>query len=230
MSPPRQRAPETAEARICDAIRAAVLERRLLPGTPLQELPLGDFFGVSRTIVRQALRRLDQEGLVQLRARRVAVVSRPSIDDVRHVFSARRVIEAAAVDRVAIVATSRALASLERLVADENAAYARGDRRRGLSLSLAFHQRIADLSGNPILARYLRELVLQSSLAIALHEGRSDMHEHAGHDAVVEALARRDGRRAARLMAAHLDELERRLAVERTDAAPSLETIFGARH
>ena len=222
-SRPRQ----SAEARICDAIRTAILERRLPPGTKLQEVPLGEFFGVSRTIVRQALRRLDHEGIVSLRAKRVAVVARPSADDVRHAFAARRVIEVAAVAAAAKLASAAQLAALKRLVQDEDAAYARDDRRRGLMLSLAFHHRLADLSGNPILARYLRELVLQSSLAIALYERDGVVHERADHDALVAALARRDGRRAARLMADHLAELERRLAFDRTERAPSLEAIFG---
>ena len=82
-----------AEARICDAVRAAILERRLAPGTKLPEIPLGEFFGVSRTIVRQALRTLAHEGIVALRDRRVAVVARPSAADVAHMFTARRAIE-----------------------------------------------------------------------------------------------------------------------------------------
>lgn len=225
----RARPPDSAESRICDAIRGAILERRLVPGTKLQEVPLGAFFGVSRTIVRQALRRLDHEGLVSLRAKRVAVVARPSPDDVRHAFGARRVIEIAAVSAVAEHASAAELSGLRRLVAEENAAYARGDRRKGLALSLGFHHRLADLSGNPILARYLRELVLRSSLAIALYEKDGVVHERADHDALVAALARRDARRAARLMAEHLDELQRRLVVAPTDQEASLAAIFGAR-
>lgn len=227
MAAPRQRQPDSAETRICDAIRMAILERRLSPGTKLQEVPLGEFFGVSRTIVRQALRRLDHEGIVSLRAKRVAVVARPSADEVRHTFAARRVIEVAAVASAAQQASAADLLSLKRLVHDENAAYARDDRRRGLTLSLAFHHRLAELSGNPILARYLRELVLQSSLAIALYERGGVVHERADHDALVAALVRRDRRRATALMADHLAELERRLALERTERVPSLEAIFG---
>lgn len=216
-----------AEARICDAIRQAILERRLEPGTKLQEVPLGEFFGVSRTIVRQALRRLDAEGVVDLREKRVAVVARPSAADVRHTFAARRVIEAGAVEAATARAGRADLAALRKLVRDENAAYASGDRTRGLGLSLEFHHRIGGLSGNPVLARYLRELTLLTSLAIALYEKSGVVHAHADHDALVEAIAARDGRRAARLMAGHLDELESRLALDPRDGAPSLAEIFG---
>src|SRR5664279_5732306 len=105
-----------AEARICDAVRTAILERRLAPGTKLQEIPLGAFFGVSRTIVRQALRN-----------RRVAVVARPSAAEVAQVFAARRAIEAAVVDQVCARITRVEIAALRQLVRDEEGAYRRGD-------------------------------------------------------------------------------------------------------
>jgi len=222
----RRQAAGSAEARICDAIRASILARRLAPGTKLQELALGRHFGVSRTIVRQALRRLDHEGIVSLREKRVAVVARPSAADVKHTFAARRMIEAAAVEAAVARIDKASIAALKRLVRDEDAAYARGDRGAGLDLSLAFHHRVAELCGNPVLARYARELVLQSSLAIALYERSGVAHARADHDALIDAIARRDGRRAARLMAAHVDELGSRLSLDGS-AAPSLAAMLG---
>lgn len=216
-----------AEARICDAVRTAILERRLAPGTKLQEVALGTHFGVSRTIVRQALRTLAHEGIVALRDRRVAVVARPSAADVGHVFAARRAIEGAAVEHVCARITRAEIATLRRLVRDEEAAYRRGDRAAGLKLSLGFHQRIGELCGNPVLARYLGELVLRTSLAVALYEEASAAHAHADHVELTDAIAHRDGKRALRLMAVHLTGLERELHLEAAPAAPSLADIFG---
>ena len=217
-----------AEARICDAVRTAILERRLAPGTKLQEIPLGDFFGVSRTIVRQALRTLAREGIVALRDRRVAVVARPSAADVAHVFAARRAIEAAVVEHVVAKATRAELAALRQLVRDEEAAYRRGDRTGGLLLSLGFHRRLSELCGNPVLDRYLTELVLQTSLAVALYEQPDRIHAHADHVGLVEAMGKRDAKRAARLMTEHLADLERDLDAATAASAPSLAAIFGA--
>ncbi len=217
-----------AEARICDAVRTAILERRLAPGTKLQEIPLGEFFGVSRTIVRQALRTLAREGIVALRDRRVAVVARPSAADVAHVFAARRAIEAAVVEHVVAHATRAELAGLRQLVRDEEAAYRRGDRAGGLKLSLGFHRRLSQLCGNPVLDRYLTELVLQTSLAVALYEQPDRVHAHADHLGLVDAIGRRDAKRAVRLMTAHLADLERDLDVAAAASSPSLTAIFGA--
>lgn len=217
-----------SEGRLTDAVRTAILERRLAPGTKLQEIPLGAFFGVSRTIVRQALRTLAHEGIVALRDRRVAVVARPSAADVAHVFVARRAVEAAVVELVCGRISRTELASLRRHVNDEEAAYRRGDRPGGLRLSIAFHRRLGELAGNPVLERYLDELVLQTSLAVALYERPDRVHAHADHVALLAALGRRDAKRATRLMRAHLTELERELDAHAPPAAPSLAAIFGA--
>ena len=217
-----------AESRICDAVRMAILERRLAPGTKLQEIPLGEFFGVSRTIVRQALRTLAHEGIVALRDRRVAVVARPSAPEVTHVFAARRAIESAVVEHVCARITRSEIAALRKLVRDEEAAYRRGDRADGLRLSLGFHRRLGELAGNPVLERYLTELVLRSSLAVALYEQPDRVYAHADHLDLTDAIAKRDARRAMRLMSEHLADLERTLHVDAAPATPSLALIFGS--
>ncbi len=215
------------EARICDAVRSAILERRLAPGTKLPEIALGAHFAVSRTIVRQALRTLARAGIVALRDRRVAVVARPSASEVVQMFEARRAVECAVVDHVVARATRAQSAALRRLVHDEESAYKRRDRVAGLRFSLGFHRALAELCGNPVLARYLDELVLQTSLAVALYERPDAVHNHADHLALVDAIGRRDGKRATRLMAEHLATLEKglRLGVARKEA--TLDTIFG---
>jgi len=219
----------SAEGQICDAVRGAILERRLAPGTRLTETSLGTFFGVSRTIIRQALRTLAHEGIVALRDRRVAVVARPSAGDVAHVFEARRAIEGSVVAHAVARMTRGDVAALRKLVREEETAYRRGDRGAGLKLSLEFHRRLASLCGNPVLERYLAELVLQSSLAVALHEQPDTTHDHAGHVGLLDAIARGDARRATRLMADHLSELERGLHLATASDPGSLATIFGGR-
>ncbi len=231
MAPRRRKpsVPESAEDRICGAVRAAILERRLAPGTRLPEIALGEFFGVSRTIVRQALRTLAHEGIVALRDRRVAVVARPSAADVAHVFAARRAVEAAVTEHAVARMTRTEIAAMKRLVREEEAAYRRGDRAGGLTRSLEFHRRLGSLCGNPVLERYLGELVLQSSLAVALYEDREAAHAHASHLALLDAIVRKDGKRAARLMQEHLHELERSLHPSAPLPGPTLADIFGRR-
>jgi DNA-binding GntR family transcriptional regulator len=216
-----------AESLICGAVRTAILERKLAPGTKLPESELGTYFGVSRTIVRQALRKLAHEGIVALRERRVAVIARPSATDVAFTFAARRAVESAVVAHVCELATHAELVALRKLVRDEESAYRRGDRAGGLARSLEFHRRLGTLCRNPVLERYLNELVLMTSLAVALYEDPDAVHAHADHVALADAISQRDGKRAARLMAGHLGKLESGLQSGRPHAERSLDEIFG---
>ena len=78
---------------ICVALRSAILERALLPGMKLPEDSLGERFGASRTIVRQALERLSAEGLVELRHNKGAAVASPSLEEAQDLFELRAQVE-----------------------------------------------------------------------------------------------------------------------------------------
>src|ERR1700710_2829852 len=75
------------------AIRQAIIEQALAPGTKLPEDSLGSHFGMSRTLIRAALARLVSEGLVESQLKRTAVVAQPSVEEARHVFEVRRCLE-----------------------------------------------------------------------------------------------------------------------------------------
>ena len=79
--------------RVYDAIYAAIVDHRLGPGSRLREEELAQTFAVSRTLVRQALHRLAQDGVILLRPNKGAVVPEPTRRDGEHVFDARRVVE-----------------------------------------------------------------------------------------------------------------------------------------
>ncbi len=219
-----------ADERIYRAICDAILERRLLPGTRLQEIALGEFFGVSRTIAHKALLKLAHEGIVSLRPKRVAVVARPSVEETRFVFEARRAVESAVVPHVVRSLSKAQLNELRAMVQAENEAYARGDRAGGTRLSVGFHQRLAELSGNPVLAKYVNELVLRTSLIVALYESPARAaHPHFEHAEIVDRIAAGDEREAARAMVDHLAQLEGNLELKESEESPTLADIFGSR-
>src|SRR3954451_16870747 len=84
---------ETSTQQIRDAIRDAIVERRLSPGTKLSEADVGNLFNVSRTLARAALQALSYEGLVSVEKNRGAFVAYPSPEEARQIFSARRLVE-----------------------------------------------------------------------------------------------------------------------------------------
>ncbi len=83
-----------------------------------------------------------------------------------------------------------------------------GDQRRALALSAQFHNMIAEIAGQPILAGFVRELMSRSSLVIALYWRRPDAtcERHAHHE-LLDAVAAHQGERASELMLSHLVDL-----------------------
>lgn len=228
MTAPSATKPQAPEQRVFDAIRDAILDHRLSPGTKLKEVALAELFAVSRATVRNVLARLGHLHLVELRPNRGAVVATPSVEESRQVFEARRAIEGAIVAKVAASATRAEVAALEAAVAAENAAYASGDERGGLRLSLDFHRRLAAIAGNQVLAAYVEELISRTPLIALAHRGHAPAPcGCADHVAVVGAIAARDATRAVRLMDEHIGHLERALNLERRAQPASLAEVFG---
>lgn len=226
--PVRKPGPASAEQRTFDAIRDAILDHRLAPGTKLREVSLAELFGTSRAAVRSALARLGHAHLVELRPNRGAVVATPSVEESRQVFEARRAVEEAIVAKVARSASARDAALLRKWVATEEAAYARGDEKEGLRLSVDFHRRLAEVAGNAVLSRYLDELVSRTPLIALAHRGQAPTPCGCDdHIALVNAIAANDERRAVKVMREHIGHLERELNLKQPEGPKSLAEVFG---
>jgi len=224
---PDAAAPAMAADRVHDAIYAAVMDHRLAPGTRLREEELAQTFEVSRTLVRQALHRLAQDGVVLLRPNRGAQVPEPTRLDGEHVFDARRVVECEVARRLAGKLSRDQLAELRRLVEAEARALRAGDRSEAIRLSGGFHCQLAQMSGNPIFVRMLEELLPTTSLLMALYKAPGEpMCVAHSHVQLLEVLAEGSGGAAATEMRRHLNEIERSLARPAARVAPPLRDVF----
>ncbi|WP_197538758.1 GntR family transcriptional regulator [Azoarcus sp. KH32C] len=195
-------------------ILAAIIEHRLAPGRKLVEERLAAVFGASRAMIRQVLTRLSHEMVVTLIPNRGAFVAEPTVGEAREVFEARRLIEPALARKLAAGATSAQLARLRQLVVAEEKARAIRDRQQVIKLSGEFHLEIAEMAGNTILARQMRELTLLTCLIITLYDspvGHACPEDE--HRQLLEAFTQRDGERAAALMLHHLDHVEQSLDI-----------------
>ncbi len=216
-----------AEERVHAAIRQAIVDHRLTPGTKLKEVALAELFRVSRATVRGALARLAHAHLVELRRNRGAIIPTPSAAESREVFEARRAIECAIAAKVAAGAPRKDVAALREWVASEAAAYARGDDRGGLRLSIEFHRRLAGMAANAVLARFLDEIVFRTPLIALTHRGHAPSSCGVDdHLALVDAIAAHDPDRAVEVMRAHVDNLERELNLHRPEPPKTLAEVF----
>jgi DNA-binding GntR family transcriptional regulator len=193
------------------AIKRAIIEQALTPGTKLPEDSLGTHFGMSRTLIRAALARLVAEGLVETSQKRTASVAQPSLDEARSVFEVRRCLEAAVVRLVTQRWQPSMGAALEGHVRLEEQAAKQGNTAASARLAGEFHQLLAQLAANPLLERYIGEVVSRCSLILAVY-GRPHSADCAiaEHRAVIEALRAGDLRAARRLMTHHLSSVEHR--------------------
>jgi DNA-binding GntR family transcriptional regulator len=228
-APEQSDPPAVAADRVYAAVYAAVMDHRLPPGARLREEELAQTFAVSRTLVRQALHRLAQDGVVQLRPNRGAQVAEPTRQDGAHVFDARRVVECEVMRRLAGQLDREALQSLRRIVAAEAQATAAQDHREAIRLSGAFHRELARLSGNPLFVRMLDELLPTTSLLMALHKAPGEpMCVAHGHRGLLTALEAASPAAAATEMRRHLNEIERSLDAPAPRAMPALRDVFKA--
>ena len=205
----------------------AILEQRLAPATKLSEEALGEIFGVSRTIIRRALSRLAHEGVVLLRPNRGAVVASPGAEEARQIFYARRMIERAITELACINATPEQIAGLRQMVIEERECFARGDRGMGIRLSGEFHLKLAEAAGNFTLLGFLRSLISQTSLIIALYESNSRTHcSDEEHDKVIDAIESHNVEVAVDLMMRHMDSVDAKLNLEGETASDDLHAVF----
>ncbi|MFT4133651.1 GntR family transcriptional regulator [Labrys sp. (in: a-proteobacteria)] len=216
-----------ADERIHSEIYSAIINHQLRPATPLQEDALATAFGVSRTLIRKVLQQLSHEKLVELIPNKGAIVARPSVEEARQVFEARREIECILIRRLAATITDAEITRLRAAVEAEARAQEQGDKRRRLQLSGDFHRELASLAGNDVLKDFVHELVSRSSLVIALYESPGAVPcAYDEHKRIVDALAKRDGEDAARNMEHHLRHVEAQVDLSDVPARIDFKSLF----
>ncbi|MDN7954005.1 GntR family transcriptional regulator [Burkholderia multivorans] len=229
-SQPRQKDLKSGECtsdEIYERIYLALLEHRLTPGTKLAEERLATIFNASRARVREALSKLAYEQIVEVYPKKGWFVAKPSVEQARDVFEARRVIEPAVMRRLALGMDSEKLSVLQTHLAKEMSARQSEDKRAIIRLSGEFHNLAATLAGNSSFTRSLRELSTLTCLVILVYDApvvascRADEHER-----IVRALAEKDGETAAKIMLEHLDHIEHALKLDAAEEEADLEAIF----
>ncbi|MES2943739.1 MAG: GntR family transcriptional regulator [Pseudomonadota bacterium] len=216
--PPSAAAPATSNptSTIVEALTKAIVEHRLHPGTKLAEQKLADHFGVSRTLVRQALFQLSQNRLIRLEPARGAFVAAPSVLEARQVFAVRRMLEAEMTRAFIRDVTPAKIRALKDHVAQEKKAVARDDVAGRTELLGDFHVRMAELMGNEVLAQLLGELISRCSLITLMYQtATAAEHSNDEHADIVKALAAKDEEKAVYLMNEHLLNVEKNLAFDR---------------
>src|SRR5450432_3107551 len=178
---------------VYQAILRALMEGKLKAGTKLAENPLAEIFGVSRERIRKVLHRLGAERRLEMIPNRGARVPRPTLEDVRSVYEAHRVLEAGVLAQLIRILDDTLLSRLDRHLIAEREAAERLDRAASVKLSGAFHIHLVDALGNLELSRFLRDLLSRSSVMVSVYEpATQSICAVDEHGAIVEALRAKD--------------------------------------
>ncbi|GAV42153.1 GntR family transcriptional regulator [Streptomyces acidiscabies] len=206
-APPVPATRQPAAERVYAHVKQGVLDRRYEGGTLLTEGELADAVGVSRTPVREALLRLEVEGLIRLYPKKGALVLPVSAQEIADVVETRLLIEKHAV-RKAVPAPAALIARLAELLERQKEEAGRGDLAAAAVTDRCFHAEIVRSGGNEILTRLydqLRDRQLRMGVAI--------MHAHPDriakslveHEQILDALRSGDAEAAVSIVCRHVD-------------------------
>ncbi|MBW0102768.1 GntR family transcriptional regulator [Pseudonocardia sp. KRD291] len=153
--------PQGAQERVLDGVRRAIIEGRHLPGQPLSEVALAAEHDVSRTPVREALKQLQIEGLVEIRPRVGSFVRAPSRREVVELFELKEMLEGMGARLLAARGPVHELDALEENIERSGEAVARADAQRYAGLVHEFHELIVTGANNTQLVTHYRTLMNQ---------------------------------------------------------------------
>ncbi len=201
---------------VCETLREAIREGILEPGERLMEIQIAEELGVSRTPVREAIRKLELEGYVVMLPRRGTYVANLSIKDINEVFEIRSSIDALAAGLAAERITDEELEQMERMLVATVDAFEHGDKNRVVDYDSQFHDVLYCASRNDRLVgiiNNLREQLTRFRSISMAHPGRmkATMDEHSR---LVEAIAQRDVELAQTLARQHMENAEQALLLD----------------
>lgn len=156
----------TAADRAHGFIRDEILHGRLAPGTMLSENELAANLSMSRTPVRAALTRLQDEGWVTIYPQRGALVRELTDQEVREAAEVRHALETAGVQRATLPDRERLTASLSGNIDEQTQALGRRDFAAFTTLAMSFHRAFAELAANTVLLEIYDRLLDRQQLSI----------------------------------------------------------------
>jgi DNA-binding GntR family transcriptional regulator len=192
---------------VYEHLRLAIIGAELQPGEKLVELEIAAQMGTSQGPVREALQRLEHDGLVERRARSATYVTTSSNDEMFEIFSVRNVIEGFAIRRTAQIITPAQCDELEALIREMVSAGSRNEIMAVAEDDMQFHRRIVEWSRSPNLLRVWLPLAAQTQrFIVQSHPIYFPNYIEVGtrHQAIVDVLRQQAGDQAAKVMQEHI--------------------------
>ncbi|MEH0639627.1 GntR family transcriptional regulator [Streptomyces bottropensis] len=203
------------QARVIAEMRFRIIRGDMEPGAPLSELALAEEFGVSRTPVREALKQLQTEGLVEIRPRVGTFVTTPSRREITELFTMKELLEGAAARLLARRGRVAEIDLLERNLREADEAVKRDNRERYAELVQDFHDLLIAGADNSKLEAHYRMLMNQLAYPRLVNTSLSRpgraLQSDREHHLVLELILDKDGDSAEQVMREHVRASRRAL-------------------
>lgn len=199
---------KTLANQTADLLRTSIEQGKLSPGTHLVETDIAGALEVSRAVLREALRTLEQEGLVESAPGKGTVVTCPSERDIQEIYSLRQLLEGEAARLAAEKASAADISDLETILNKMYEFIQQGDLTGVVEKDLEFHQTIWGIADHIKLKNVLEEMKVQ--IKVFLHVN-TKLYEYLAtgpveHKAILENIRKGDGDNASKQMIAHLED------------------------
>jgi len=196
------------------SLREAILNGYFDPGEKLDQDLIAEELRVSRTPVREALKRLESEGFIEVRPHYGAFIAEVSPQDIREVYEVRRLLEVEVVRQVTSLIPESVLDELERSLREAQAQFDSGDSFKHFESDVYLHDTIASFVENKLLKEVLEGLNNRISMVrrfAQLQPGDHLVVSLKEHYAILQAMQQRDPEQAAKLMSVHLQQSSLRI-------------------
>lgn len=178
----------------------------LPPGTRLKHQEIAEALGVSNTPVREAIRGLEKDGLVETLPYKGSVVKAMSAKETRDLYDVRMALEGLAARLAVDKITDMQLKRIGKTVHQYETAFENGDVALGMEADLQFHDLLAQASGNETLLMILRQLTNRVQVLRQLDKGKMRRRQSLDdHRAILKALEERDATKVEALVVQHIE-------------------------
>ncbi len=215
--------PTALHGQVTQRLRQLLVEGQIAPGAKLNERELCEQMKVSRTPLREAIKTLAAEGLVELLPNRGAIAVELSEDDILNTFEVMAGLEGLSGELAAQRITPEELAEIEAMHYEMKAAYTRRDLSAYYRLNAAIHRAINAAARNPVLTATYQQVNarLQALRFRSNQDGEKWARAMQEHDRMIEALQKRDGAALRAELVAHLGH-KRDVVVEQMRTAQAV--------
>ncbi|AEF53108.1 GntR family transcriptional regulator [Marinomonas posidonica] len=187
-------------------LRKRILSGELEEGALIRQELLAEEYDVSRMPVREALKRLDAEGLVVFKNNRGATVTKHSLEEIAEIFDVRLLLEVDLFARAIPNMTAEDFSACESLLKEMDDSYLAGNIADWGPLNAEYHGKLYQAAGRHLTENLLERVTLQANRYVSMHIGKLDKQHHASHDhhALLALARQRDIEGATALLESHL--------------------------